>query len=103
MPLWPIRIDSVVCMTRSYEAASTFAQTSAATAAASSTAALPVSVLRKLRSGVSRFRTQAVRPVNGASAAGRPVATSLLVNRLHAAHIRAAGRYRGGSSVAEMG
>src|SRR5438874_9648072 len=72
-------------MTRSYEAASTFAQTSAATAAASSTAALPVSVRRKLRSGVSRLRTQAVRPVNGDSAAGRPVATSLLVNRLHAA------------------
>lgn len=44
-----------------------FAQTSAATAATSRTAALPVSVRRKPRSGVSRFRTQAVRPVNGDS------------------------------------
>ena len=33
----------------------------------SSTAALPVSVRRKDRSGVSRCRTQAVRPENGAS------------------------------------
>src|SRR5438045_2270081 len=69
-------------MTRSYEAASTFAQTSAATAAASRIAALPVSVRRKLRSGVSRFRTQAVRPEKGESAAAGPGAASpLLVNR----------------------
>ena len=39
-------------------------QTSAATVAASSTAALPVWVRRKLRSGVCRFRAQAVRPEN---------------------------------------
>src|SRR5436309_2554132 len=64
-----MRIESVVRITRSYDATSTLAQTRAATAAASSTAALPVSVRRKLRSGVSRFRTQAVRPENGGSRA----------------------------------
>src|SRR5712692_11415543 len=72
-----MRIERVVCQTRPYEPASTFTQTSAATAAARRTAALPVSVRRKLLSGVSRFRTQAVRPVNGVS---RPAA-SLLLNR----------------------
>src|SRR5437016_2300959 len=72
-------------MTRSYEAASTFAQTSAVTAAASSTAALPVSVRRKLRSGVSRLRTQAVRPEKGDSPADGLVSTSLAVNGRHAA------------------
>ena len=61
------------CQTRSYDAASTFTQTSAATAAASRNAALPVSVRRKLRSGVSRFRAQAVRPENGDSRAIVPV------------------------------
>ena len=40
------------------------AQTSAATAAASRTLALPVSVVRKSRSGVCRLRAHAVRPVN---------------------------------------
>src|SRR5690242_11913178 len=58
---------------------SAFAQTSAATAAASRTAALPVSVRRKLRSGVSRFRTHAVRPENGDSRAGAPAAAPLLL------------------------
>jgi hypothetical protein len=41
------------------------AQISAATVAAASTEALPVSVLRNCRSGVSALRTQAVRPENG--------------------------------------
>ena len=40
------------------------AQASAATAAASSTTALPVSVARKSRSGACRLRAQAVRPLN---------------------------------------
>jgi hypothetical protein len=40
------------------------AQTSAATAAPASTEALPVSVRRNRRSGVSMCRTQAVRPEN---------------------------------------
>jgi hypothetical protein len=39
-----------------------FAQTSAATAAASSTAAPPVSARKNSRSGVWRFRAHAVRP-----------------------------------------
>ena len=43
-----------------------FAQTSAATTAASRTTALPVSVSRNARSGVWRFRVHAVRPLNGA-------------------------------------
>jgi hypothetical protein len=42
-----------------------FTQTSAATAMASSTAALPVSVRKNLRSGVCRFRAHAVRPEKG--------------------------------------
>ena len=42
-----------------------FAQASAAIAAASSTAALPVSVRRNRRSGVSRFSAHAVRSENG--------------------------------------
>ncbi len=53
--------------TRSYDAASTLTQTSAATVAASRTAALPVSVRRKARSGVSRLRAHAVRPEYGAA------------------------------------
>ena len=40
------------------------AQASAATAAASRTTALPVSVARKSRSGACRLRAQAVRPLN---------------------------------------
>lgn len=40
-------------------------QTSAATAMASSTAALPVSVRKNLRSGVCKFRAHAVRPEKG--------------------------------------
>src|SRR5712691_7796537 len=42
-----------------------FDQASAASVAASRTVAPPVSVRRKFRSGVSRFRAQAVRPENG--------------------------------------
>src|SRR5580658_4264394 len=41
-----------------------FAHTSAATVAPASTEALPVSVRRNSRSGVSRARSQAVRPEN---------------------------------------
>jgi hypothetical protein len=47
-----------------YEDASTFTQTSAATAPASRTAAPPVSVRRNSRSGVWTLRAQAVRPEN---------------------------------------
>ena len=54
-----------MCQTRSYDDASTLTHTSAATVAKSRIAALPVSVRRKLRSGVSRLRAQAVRPANG--------------------------------------
>lgn len=42
-----------------------FAQARAAIVAASNTAAPPVSVRRKLRSGVCALRAQAVRPENG--------------------------------------
>src|SRR3954454_4452475 len=42
-----------------------FTHTRAAIAAPRRTAALPVSVRRNSRSGVSRFRAQAVRPENG--------------------------------------
>ena len=43
-----------------------FTQASAASVAPSRTAALPVSVRRKSRSGVSTLRAQAVRPANTA-------------------------------------
>src|SRR6266508_4297335 len=56
---------------------------SAATAAASRTAAPPVSVRRNSRSGVSRLRAHAVRPVNGD---GRPFGSPLLLVALH--HLR---------------
>ncbi len=61
-PAPPMRIESTVSQTRSYDAESTFTHTSAATVAASRNAALPVSVRRKVRSGVSRLRAHAVRP-----------------------------------------
>src|SRR6266511_1347472 len=57
-------IDSFVLQSESYDDASTFTHTSAATAAASKTAAPPVSVRRNSRSGVSTLRAQAVRPEN---------------------------------------
>ena len=44
-----------------------FTHASAAIVAASKNTALPVSVRRKSRSGVSRFRTHAVRSENGAA------------------------------------
>src|SRR6266542_6892068 len=78
IPRPPMRIESTVCQTRSYEDESAFTHTSAATAAASRTAALPVSVRRKLRNGVSRFRAHAVRPEKGA-ARGSAVTALLLV------------------------
>ena len=56
--------------------ASTFTQTSAAIAAASKTAAPPVSVRRNSRSGVCRLRAHAVRPEIGD---GRPLASRLLM------------------------
>src|SRR5262245_39463015 len=71
MPQPPSWIEKVVSQTVAYEDESALTQTSATTAAASRTAALPVSVRRKLRSGVSRFRAQAVRPEN--ADAGGPV------------------------------
>ena len=82
----PTRIESTVCQTRAYEPASMLTQTSAASVAASRNAALPVSVRRKSRSGVSRLRAQAVRPENappaaGDSAIGRKYLDSLLLRR----------------------
>src|SRR5262249_24088191 len=67
-PLSPRWIENVVLShTWTYDSMSTFVQTRAATTPASSTAELPVSVRRKVRSGVSRFRTHAVRPENPGS------------------------------------
>src|ERR1700756_1657188 len=50
----------------------TFAQIKASTVAAASTEALPVSVRRKLRSGVSMRRTQAVFWENGPTVSSAP-------------------------------
>src|SRR6185369_13268256 len=73
----PSLIESVVCQTSSYDDESTFTHRSAATAAPRSTAALPVSVRRNSRSGVSRLRAQAVRPEYGAGGAELAIPRSL--------------------------
>ena len=65
----PDRISSTVCHVAAYPAGSMLAQASAASVAASKTAALPVSVRKNLRSGVSRLRAHAVRSENGGEAA----------------------------------
>src|SRR4051812_17075053 len=63
MPSLPRRIESFVVQNDSYESGhGELAHKSAATAAASNTMALPVSVVRKSRTGAARFRAQAVRP-----------------------------------------
>jgi hypothetical protein len=82
-PASPIRIESVVRQRESYDEKSTFAQTSAASVAASSAAAPPVSVRRKERSGVGRLRAHAVRPEKAAvrAGAGRLSSVELVVRR----------------------
>ena len=61
---WPPRsIESLVDQTESYEPESKFTQRSAPSAAASRTAAPPVSVRRNSRSGVWMLLAHAVRPV----------------------------------------
>jgi hypothetical protein len=68
MPAPPRRTESFVVQSDSYEPAQgEFAHKSAATAAHNNTSALPVSVLRKSRTGAVRFRAQAVRPVSEAA------------------------------------
>src|SRR5947209_20249198 len=70
IPASPRRIESFVVQTDSYESdQGAFAHKSAATAAHTSTAAPPVSVLRKSRTGAARFRAHAVRLVEGAASA----------------------------------
>src|SRR5580658_8668930 len=63
-PLLPDRIASTVCHVAAYPDGSMLAQARAATVAASSTAALPVSVRTNRRSGVCRFRVHTVRREN---------------------------------------
>jgi hypothetical protein len=58
----------MVCQAAAYPAGSMLAQASAATVAASKTAALPVSVRKNRRSGVSRRCAHAVRSENGEAA-----------------------------------
>jgi hypothetical protein len=67
IPSLPSRIESFAVQTDSYDPGNAFAQTSAAAAEHSNTAAPPASVLRKLRTGAPRFRAHAVRPVGGLS------------------------------------
>ena len=114
----PSRIESVVVQTRSYDAKSTFAHSSATTTAARRNAALPVSVFRKERSGVWRFRVQAVRPLNGAAETSVSAMRASFANRVgstegregHLARVRVpAGRPRAaptssirGDSVADQ-
>ena len=63
-PLVPDRITSSVCQVAAYPAGSMLAQASAASVAASRTAALPVSVRRNWRSGVSKLCAHTVRSEN---------------------------------------
>src|SRR5438067_11077199 len=77
-----MRTERRVCQTDSYDEASTFTHTSAAIVAASRKAALPVSVRRNPRSGVSRLRAQAVRSEKARLAAGG----SLMVSSRLVAH-----------------
>ena len=74
----PRSIESIVVHSESYDDASTFTQTSAATAAASKTAAPPVSVRRNSRSGGGNVRAHAVRPEKSD---GRPLGSLLLMMR----------------------
>ena len=60
----PDRISSTVCHVAAYPGGSMLAQASAASVAASRTAALPVSVRRNRRSGVSSLRAHTVRREN---------------------------------------
>ena len=60
----PDRIISTVCHVAAYPDGSMLAQASAASVAASRTAALPVSVRRNWRSGVSSLRAHTVRGEN---------------------------------------
>ncbi len=64
-PWPPTLITSIVPHSESYEPLSAFTHTSATMVAASSTAALPVSVARNSRIGRSRCRAHAVRPEKG--------------------------------------
>ena len=63
-PAPPTWIESCVCQTLSYEPESILTQASATRVAARRNAALPISVRRNRRSGVSRLRAQAVRSEN---------------------------------------
>src|SRR3954454_17093425 len=73
--VWPpTSIDSVVSHSEWYDDGSTLTQTSAATVAARSTAAPPVSVRRNSRNGVWRFRAHAVPPERGEACVFDPVA-----------------------------
>src|SRR5689334_14511281 len=72
----PRLIESFVPQTESYESGhGELAQTSAAMVAPSSTAALPVSVARKSRTGAARLRAQAVLPVNGVVAVASAISS----------------------------
>jgi len=60
----PDRMISTVCHVTAYPDGSMLAQASAASVAANRTAALPVSVRRNRRSGVSSLRAHTVRGAN---------------------------------------
>jgi hypothetical protein len=76
IPASPKWIESFVVHTDSYELDhGELAHSSAATAAHSNTTALPVSVLRKLRTGAATLRAHAVRPVNAVVAEAPPAAS----------------------------
>src|SRR6476619_7066580 len=85
-PASPTSIDSFVVQNESYDDASTFTQTSAATVAASKTAAPPVSVRKNSRRGVSTLRAQAVRPEK--NAAGLVGSVLLLIALRHVEKLR---------------
>ncbi len=85
MPPPPRPIESVVVQSDSYESDhGEFAHNSAPTAAQSNTAAPPVSVVRKSRTGAARFRAQAVRPVSEADALARALIAAIQPTRAEA-------------------
>src|SRR5215469_6135430 len=76
IPELPTSTESLVAQNLSYDEMLMFAQIRAATVAAARTEALPVSVRRNVRSGVSMRRTQAVFRENGPSVSSESPAVS---------------------------
>src|SRR5918996_5681133 len=101
----PRSIRRSVLQSESYEAAWTFTQARAATAAANKTAAPPVSVRRNSRRGVSRLRAHAVRPENAGEVAVEAVLLLVALDHLGrsgAGRVRVASGFAQGAALAQQ-